>query len=1323
MELYPPEHKLLQTIIQNWTEHPLRECEATFGSKEKAGQVDGTAFLAVAQRLRSKGYTALPQEDRLTVTTPENNRFTLSGMGVIQQYCRDNRMAGKPFVAITKDRASNDPPLELEDYGTTVKVRNEIPLPIAVINDVLTNWGQQKKAFRLIRRWSFEGDGFQFDLSIVHSTLKDVKGNYKWVRNFMDQNIRSLPPTYEIEVEIKRSPENTDPAKALSSLIKGIGEVLRGLQKSTLLIRRSIKEKVLNSYKLLTKEERFRGVAPVTLELRNMLEKKEEGVPSLYDGYNVTDKADGLRVLGFTDTKGELFMIDMAMNVYRTGLKKEGCKDSLLDGEWVTVSKDGKGIQQLLFFDMYINARQKVDSLPFEKAEVEQTRYKMMNKWVSTWNEGEGPDLLVKSLTPKTRLQVSAKRFEFANAGDKTIFQRAAAVLKKTSAKDYLYNTDGLIFTPNESPLPERAGVGFLEQFKWKPAHDNTIDFLVGIQKEEGKEKEGILVKEGTGETISYKTLRLFVGSSADPGYDNPRDTVLLEKELPKLSRPGVKRDYKPVLFNPKEFPDTMANICYRELLEDTGTNQQYISTDRSSEPIQDKSIVEMAYDPKQLPGWRWIPVRVRHDKTERFQRGIVGRTLNSDMVAESVWNSIHEPITETMIKTGSENPSMEESLELMNMTQGREGVGLRYVERKASTQDLALIRGLRDFHNRYIKEDLLLEKGLMGKNKTLVDFAVGKAADIQKWRRNDVAFVFGVDIAGDSIRGAEDGAYRRYLNTLVTQRGRPLAPMIFTIGDSAKLISSGEAGATEEERDIMRAVYGLEPNGPIPPYVTKHGKNKLKNGADCAAIMFALHYLFKDEASFNGLLENIRDSVKVGGYFVGCCFDGEKVFELLRNVKKGEKKVGMEAGANIWTIVKQYDQEELPLGSAAFGMPIDVEFISIGTSHREYLVPFSLLTEKLATIGLELLNDAELKAMGLKQSTNMFEESYKMAAASGKKYEMPDTVKQYSFLNRWFIFKRKGMQGKQVEPDEVGSPQYANFGPKTPDFGPKTPEFGRAEAKELAVKQKAMPKDAIPIPGVEGAYQLPIVPFEEVVPVPKLAAAPAPLGAKAPKPLAVAPPGAPRTTFEINDLLQFHIDITPIDKLKLGDKNASRWLSPIAPFPITDDGVEYPSLEHFIGAMKYKVATDKANKAPQLFGTEGSIHQASMRKKLAKELGGKVLTEDERFDLYKEEMAAINAATKPAGFKQQGAKYDEGAWSANKRDVLMEGLGQRWNNDARFRKIVEAARNQGKYLLYSVGTTGTSDIGGIYKPKEKRIEGDNLIGKLIMELAGFPSA
>jgi hypothetical protein len=28
-----------------------------------------------------------------------------------------------------------------------------------------------------------------------------------------------------------------------------------------------------------------------------------------------------------------------------------------------------------------------------------------------------------------------------------------------------------------------------------------------------------------------------------------------------------------------------------------------------------------MRYDPNQEPGWRWIPTRVRHDKTERLHR------------------------------------------------------------------------------------------------------------------------------------------------------------------------------------------------------------------------------------------------------------------------------------------------------------------------------------------------------------------------------------------------------------------------------------------------------------------------------------------------------------------------------------------------------------------------------------------------------------------------------------------------------------------------------------------------------------------------------
>ena len=97
--------------------------------------------------------------------------------------------------------------------------------------------------------------------------------------------------------------------------------------------------------------DRFRGVNPVTLEVKNMTEEVVESVPNIRSGFNVTDKADGLRAMGFVDKEGELYLIDMSMKVYRTGLKNKKCAESLVDGEWVTLSKYGNSINHYLIFD------------------------------------------------------------------------------------------------------------------------------------------------------------------------------------------------------------------------------------------------------------------------------------------------------------------------------------------------------------------------------------------------------------------------------------------------------------------------------------------------------------------------------------------------------------------------------------------------------------------------------------------------------------------------------------------------------------------------------------------------------------------------------------------------------------------------------------------------------------------------------------------------------------------------------------------------------------------------------------------------------------
>ena len=1341
MELYPGEAEILRKILTDWTEHSERELEATFGVK---GQVDATRFLAVAQRLRAKGYTALPQEDRLTITLQDHTRFTLSGLGIVQQYCRDDRIAGKPFVAMIKDRAGAESNLDLEEYDTRIKVRREIPLgpDDARIKDIMSTWAQQKKAFRLIRRWTFQGNGVLFDLSMIRSTRKDVKDNYIWVRNFKDQDILSAPPIYEIEVELIHEEATAVPDKALGVLVSGIGEVLRGLQKNTVLIRKSTQQKALDAYRTLVNDDKFRGPPPVTLELKNMVKTPIAGEPNIRSGYNVTDKADGLRVLGFCDGKGELFLIDQALTVYRTGLKNDVCKNTLLDGEWVTKDKENTAIQQFLLFDIYFGLESKpVDQLPFYSFMPDaETRYKALQKWVTAWNGGDGAKLIVAGVNAKTRLRVAIKNFLFAQKDDKHIFSLASQILSRPTP----YNTDGLIFSPNDLPLPEKPERGFLEQFKWKPSEDNTIDFLVVTEKSKERPHEDQVItaiKPGVSDTIRYKTLRLFVGSSSEPAYTNPRDTILFEKPLPTGKFVRGKREYKPVLFNPSEFPDTQANKCNLEIQLDPDTNEEFIMTERSQEPIQDKSIVEMRYDAKQPPGWRWIPIRVRYDKTERLQRGILGRTLNSAFTAESVWNSIHDPITEMMIKTGSEQPS---DKEITEMSSGE--VQRRYYERKGPEVDLEIVKGLCNFHNHYIKERVLLAATLKTGNKTLLDMAVGRGADLQKWLRLGAGLVVGVDPAGQGITDPEDGAYRRYLNTIVSSRGRVVPPMIFIIGDSSRSYANGKAGANEEEADMLRSIFGrVAPSAPVPPFVTRVAKDKLAQGADVVACMFALHYFFENKDVFQGFLDNLRDSLKVGGYFVACFFDGDAVFDSLKDLDKGETKTGKEGDTVIWNITKEYEGDEMPTGDAAFGMPIDVQFITIGAQHREYIVPFKLLKDKMREIGCDLLNKDDLAALGLENSTNMFEASYGMAAAAGLKYPMPAAVKEYSFLNRWCIFRRYG--DMTLEPVDVASGVVAPVAPASASLAPALPSV--PVISTAAPRPKSTAWKDVPVSGE--ADRLPVVPED------KSATAASRSGSGAPVSVYKSEPGAPveakgipgslakvmadaartlpvergvaaapQKKYEANQVFQFYPDAALQDKLKIGDKGAGRWLAPFAPFPIvdpTDASVKYPTLEHYIAAMRYKAATDKPTLAASIFGDDGTIHQKFLRDRQAATQGGKKpLSEEQDFELLRQEMVEVRGATRPQNIKKHRALLDETLWASQKDALLYEGLKQRWEKDARLRTIAEAARTQEKYLLYYAGPTGTSDLGGVRRA-DGTIEGENKVGRILMELAGYPGA
>lgn len=1319
MDLTADQFRLLTKFIDDWSKDKRLELETTFGS---GGTVDSTTFLHIAQRLRERGFEVLPQDDRLSIITPSFIRLSLQGLGVIQSYCKDNTLQGKPFSAMFKDRAFPESNLDLNEYNMRFKVRREEDLSAddPRIVALLNNWEKQRKAFRLIRRWTFRGKGIRIDMSMVRQTQRAAgKTEFDWATSFLQHNIFKDIPRYEVEVELLHDTEYTGtPKDALKALISGVGEVQRAIQKNTILIRNSVANAVRAEYKAMLKNDKFRGVSPITLGIKNMtLESAElaeatvtaasttdsSTIANIRQGYNVTDKADGLRAMGFVNKEGELYLIDMSMNIIRTGLKNGKCASSLVDGEWVTISKEGRPINHYLIFDIYNYKDGKdVSRLPFITfkdglLDTEgESRYNKIQEWYTKWFDGV--EVVAKGLTETTKLIVSLKRFEFATPNNNTIFKACDKLLDGSR----IYNTDGLILTSNSASLPDKAGGRFNYQFKWKPAKDSTIDFLINFEKDPALptlDKVTTTIHPGSDTTIQYKTMRLFVGSDKDPAYENPRSTILLQQTIPK--KKGDSGKYKPALFNPMDFPDTMANSCNVVIETDPETGEDYVITDDTKEPIQDRSIVEMRFDMSREPGWRWVPVRIRHDKTERLQRAAqkpgptnYSRTLNSEAVANDVWNSIHNPVTESMIRTGAEEPSEEEARTLIRL--GESDVGKKYYERKAPKENIAIVRGLLDFHNKYIKNDVLLKKAMSGGNKNVLDLACGKGGDLFKWIFNKARYVVGIDTAGDNITDASNGAYARYLEAISEFGYNRVPKMAFVIGNSARNIVNGEAGATPEERDILRSVFGkYEPEGPVPKYIESVMAGSFRAGADVASCMFALHYFFENKTMLDGFLKNLADTVKVGGYFIGACFDGNRVFNLLRGVEKGHSKVGKEGDVPIWTLTKDYDVEDLTNDDDSIGLGVDVEFISIGAPHKEYLVPFELLKRKLEEIGFDLLDEKELKDIGLKHSTNTFDVSFTMAEKAGKKYVMPESVKQFSFLNRWFIFKRRGDTGMpliklaDVEEDVKGAKEVimnSRGVPETKDM---------EEGDEVAVEEEA---EIIPAAG----------PGRDITDTGAIL------------------PSSDRK-FALAEIFTIGINVPQKDVLKLGDINMGRWLGLGGRFPIPDPddpSITYPTVAHFMAGMKLKKGTIKPDLGKNLMSTTGKIHQDFMTKRRAE--GGVKLESARDFELLKEELTEVQRALNKTYLRAYGvANIDDTKWIPVKDEMLRYALNHRWTRDERFRKGVSSAKDEGKYVLYTATSeisakNSAAELSGVRSPTSGKITGENKVGRFIMEIAGF---
>jgi hypothetical protein len=1285
LELKSGEHAALQKLWAEWSAIPTAELEATFG------KVEYVKFLDVMKYLQSIGLQndATPLPPKLNILVSGGLRFTLVGDAVIAAYCRDNSLKDKPFHVIRKNKqiSKDASDVNLKEYDTRVKARNEIMLPKnnPSVVQVLQRWESEPKAFRYIQRYTYESlKGIKYDLSCIRENEWDHRKHaYKQVLTYAEAGLSTRNPSYEVEVEATRK-------ATLPAFLTAITHVLRGMQGSYFLVRNSVRNDVLAHMRAQTGakeyrtrdgkiEYKFPGSQPVTLCRENIESYELAGTPNIRFGdYNVTDKADGLRCLMLAHTDGRLYMIDRNTNVYATNhrLKEEDRRyiGAILDGEWITTSKasdatTAKPMSLYCAFDVFNGeGGADVSARPFmvRGTDVAVSRLAVIQELVSVFNrtfQSDAPlhqKLKIESKEFFSPLLATAATAATAETPGTTIFDEAKRVLLKS--KDKPYNTDGLIFTPNNTGLVKNRGT-WAEQFKWKPAEQNSVDFLVVIEPERDTAGNPMptaavmnaILNENTNQIVRYKRLNLFVGTSTDRAYDDPRETVLNMKPLPQQEQGA----FRPAQFVPTP-PDAMASVAYVAInagaTDPAGaTNESHAmeSLDdtiycESGDPITSGCIVEMRYDPERAPGWRWIPMHVRWDKTERFMRKQTMNTMNSEGTAQGVWDSIHNPVTAHMISTGDMNVG--------DISRGRAAGAESYYLRK--TRHFEHIKGLRDFHNKHIKGTMLLN-AVLRQDAALIDMSVGQAGDIHKWLAKKVGWVLGCDIAASGLTDKHNGAYRRYMNELIKSQGN-IARMVFVQADSSKPYNTGQAGIEQMDVNILHALWGNKDTN-APPLV----KDMIGFGArgfDVASLMFSLHYFFNKKSSLDGLLYNISQTVKKGGYFVGCCFDGDTVLDMLRTKEMGDTVYGKEDGKEIWSIQKQYEGNELPPTESGLGKAINVNFISIGEAYTEYLVSWTYFVSRMQEIGMVLAG------------TELFSTTYdKLSDAEKSNYVMADAVKQFSFLNRWFIFRR-----------ESGAPTAVPI-----------PTVAPVAAAPIPVP--AEPAERMPPTLRIQNNAAEVVPVEEPAPAPE--AAPA---------SELVPATGPIITIYSKALAKDK------DEFKVGDKHWRRYIGTYFPYKfrdLTDSTIVYPSFEAAYSAEQYKNTT-QPKMIPQLFSTAGSIHQTYQRKRidLIDEHGENAVNDvDEFHETFDEEAAEMRKAgvIGMADAKKQKLGWNQDEWEKHRMSAIVNYLRQRMDNDSKFARIIAAIAARSAKIVYT--TTGKTDLAT-----------DNLYGRAIMQLAGL---
>ena len=879
---------------------------------------------------------------------------------------------------------------------------------------------KKNKTFRYINRVSFVhkgGPGKKSKFSYARVDISTVyeSSNTKWYGVST-----KYPPKYEVEIESifgnKEDDDVATPEDINKSMLYALKTVLSGVQDSCYPITTATMESVNNAYEKCSKElgmtnstPWYKGPQPVTFQRDNIETVCKDGE------YTVTNKSDGLRKLLFIhDSK--VYLLDSRRRIQYTGITLPSSTDdddvinpngTVLDGELVKLNGPGSYFQYQVF-DIYKKGSISTLGDKF---------YDRLQKIKAVLN------YLNTNVSNKSNIQIISKEFEPVVAEDEGEENESGIEKVRIRIRDEAqFNNDGMILTPT-GPVPGSNG-NKAEVYKWKEVADTTIDFRVKFLKR-------VYSNEISG-SLMQKNFNIRCALHVVTDEDPIKDACMIiyqGKELDTTStfRAKTKTDVREVMFSYSVGDDdtSMDDVGFAEFQSknnesNTMVAEEDIGNGKESKKsyFTDGDIVECSYREN-----KWVAIRVRKDKLYP----------NFLKTAENNFKFIKDPVT--FEENLCEGDKVKDSVDNKNV----------YYTNQSRSSDS---KARRDYHN-YMKNTLITSavselrsetnRSTKGNYKEikLIDYGVGKGGDLQKWIENDISFVYGIDYSESNLEDSNDGACARYLKRKKDNKNKNKLPLVcmFAVGDCSKSIENGEAfkSLCDDNKTkyttkniciselVNNSIFGS--NGlkeSVIPDILKgikriYGKCQREDDRfDRGSCQFAMHYYFKDESTVDNFIDNLKYTIKVGGYFIGTCFDGKKVWDLLlkensigdvdesNNIYEGNNisyvgdntTLSMNLNSEGYTIRKAKELFEKEIG----GIPLEVT--DTGFSKQiEFLVNFELFDKKMKDNGFtRVVND-----------NDNFKEGYAGYTRNKRKGAMMnDKEKKISFLNTKFMYKRE---------------------------------------------------------------------------------------------------------------------------------------------------------------------------------------------------------------------------------------------------------------------------------------------------------------------------